>query len=229
MRLMCALLLACTVAGSRLCEGAYNAVQRELHQERIRRVLDPIQDGALMLSMESSAPADILLAHRLIRVHDNYTAACHHHQWQNSLTHKLCASLIRWHPHLQTGCGSDYNTGRFYGCVCTGLSVVIEACRAHVRPYDEQLCEQLRLRECTDVHPMGGLCARARRTRSTVQGPHAEFRTEDKHNSWEHSRARQEAVQLAAQATAPIKSNALDARHNTSALRGRTVYTPPRR
>lgn len=219
MRWSCVLLLVSTSVASRLCERAYNSVQREMHRERMRRVLNPIQDGALMLSLESTSDGDTLLAHRLLRVHDNYTAACHHHQWHSSLTHKLCASFKRWQAHIESECAARplYHTGRFYRCTCTGLQEVLTACTHHVLPQasDNGLCTSLREQDCLDIHPFGGLCqlASPRQATQSTEAPHVRFRTREKHSHWMRFKARSEVEEVTSQMLSPLRQNKLDRRH----------------
>ena len=210
MRTLCyALLLVWVVplCWTRSCEHTHNEVQRRQHELRLRRFLDPIQDTAVLLSREvsqSAHPEALHFAHRLLRVHDNFTAACFDHHWFESLNHKLCASFLRWEPWLAVKCHAKARytgVGSLEDCLCAGMSELLHACRHHVVAWapDERFCDTL-LRpptrrastcECEHSHPFGGLCAMLHT--SAVDRPPATphtptsaqlHRTSGKHASW---------------------------------------------
>lgn len=190
-------------AATTACDGeevhAMNFAQRQLHSQELKQILNPVKDSAVLLVRHGvkggTNESMLALASRLMRVHGQFQKSCHDHHWEEALTHKLCASFIRWQRTLEAECdytnfndhlnnfndppstSSTSSTPRPRGldCMCTSLARLIHDCRHHVLPWSHELkasgpstvCERLREANCEHAHPMGGLCRhqQARHTR----------------------------------------------------------------
>jgi hypothetical protein len=211
---VCTLSAILNSVSAKSCEHAYNALQTDVHNERLRAMTNPIQDAALLVYRESPGDKDAVgFAHRLLRTHDNFTETCYDHHWTDSLTHKLCASFLKWREWLVRKCGAGPDSpgeGRWHGagtsmqCMCSDLDALLHACAHHVLPWatDEGFCDNLKP-ECAHAHPFAGLCrlhhsartAIAARRRPATPTSAVIHNTEPKHCTWKKLKKAQAASQ----------------------------------
>lgn len=187
------------------CNIGDHPVQQEYHERSLQRILAPVTDTAILLARQGASSGSnasmLALAARLMRVHDRFQASCHDHHWEESLTHKLCASFIRWESTLLATCALNHrhqpgsHTTWGTDCICTELQTLIHDCRHHVLPWrgDAELCRHLVNRECEHTHPFGGLChlgerraqlKASRRERTRWLSNHKKHGTKSKHADW---------------------------------------------
>lgn len=197
--------LAGSVTAPHCAENGMNQMQTQYHLRKLQRYLEPISDTAVLLVRQGAQGGGnqsmLHFAARLMRVHDAFEATCHDHHWEEALTHKLCASFIRWQPALETQCQGRGVTSWGEGCVCAGLSTLLRDCRHHVLPWaaDSGFCAELRQEGCLHTHPVGGLCKPVVRRHhpSPWRSTHHHHRTKPKHKTWRRHAATQKTKQHA--------------------------------
>lgn len=194
--------------------GHLNLVQQEYHKRHLKQILDPVTDTAVLLARQGASGGGnssmLGFAARLMRVHDQLEESCHDHHWEEALSHKICASYIRWEPQLRLECRvtNQHIQGtlhRIWGqhCFCVGLEPLLHDCRHHVLPWahDSHTCEHILKADCKHTHPLGGLCAyrtkltrtrMARKNRMKWQSTHFRHNTKPKHSAWKKHAASEE-------------------------------------
>jgi hypothetical protein len=163
------------------------AVHREEAEIQRRRVLEPLLNSAVLLSRDLLLPAvlRIDLAHRFMRIHDRFSKDCIDSGWKHALSHKICATYLRWKPFLNvSGSMSTY-------CVSFSLSLLLNACQSHVEPWglDSGYCQSLP-DKCADRTPFWGACdvwghniSKRSKLYGNSQDSHSRHRTKTKHHS----------------------------------------------
>ena len=187
-----------------------NPIQQEYHQRHLKQMLDPVRDSAILLARQGASGGGnssiLQFASRLMRVHDALESSCHDHHWEEVLSHKICASYIRWQSTLEAECHAEHHHVKAWGhsCICLGLQQLIIDCRHHVLPWahDSHTCEHILNADCRHTHPLGGLCAhRSRLTRKRLtrkqrikwKSSHSKHNTQAKHTAWSKHAASEES------------------------------------
>lgn len=199
------------LAAAATCELPHmNPMQHQYHERHIRHILDPVADSAILLARQASNTSVLAFAARLLRVHDQFESTCHDHHWEESLTHKLCASFIRHNQSIGAHCHKSdtlksQNRPWGYACTCAGLHKILHDCRHHVLPWarDSSTCDHITVNDCSHAHPFGGLCSYRhkllerhlhRRQRQRWRSTHSQHNTQPKHRAWtQHSSAQKSA------------------------------------